>query len=164
MCRMGLSQSPDLDGRDRVQCPECEWVYYPANVLGVNIVPVTDTGEVVMILPPGEPADAPAALPGGVVEYGESPEQAAVRETFEETGFEVRVVWDLGRWFDPHFPYGPMLSLMFEARVIGGQARASHEGEVVLAPLDAMLPISPTRAGSRRAMDAYLAMDAGRRR
>ncbi len=30
--------------------------------------------------------------PGGKVEDGETPEEAAIRETFEETGFKVRIV------------------------------------------------------------------------
>ncbi len=54
MCRNNLVRSV---------CSTCDWVYYPTNVVGVNIVAVTEAGEFVMILPPGEPRDAPAALP-----------------------------------------------------------------------------------------------------
>lgn len=36
------------------------------------------------------------SLPGGVIDDGESVEDAAVRETLEETGFEVEVVRELG--------------------------------------------------------------------
>jgi 8-oxo-dGTP pyrophosphatase MutT (NUDIX family) len=31
-------------------------------------------------------------IPGGMIEEGESPEQAAVRETFEETGYQIEIV------------------------------------------------------------------------
>jgi len=41
--------------------------------------------KLVAILPPECPAEMPAALPAGHVEYGESPEQAAIREVYEET-------------------------------------------------------------------------------
>lgn len=34
-------------------------------------------------------------IPGGKVETGETPEQAAVRETFEETGYKIRLVPEL---------------------------------------------------------------------
>lgn len=105
--------------------------------------------------PVSEPADAPAALPGGVVEYGEAPEAAAVREAYEETGLRAEVVRELGRWFDPRFPYGPMLSIMFEARVVGGQPRGSHEGEVRVVRPENMPRISPSRSGSQRAFAAW---------
>ncbi len=132
MCQDELTSRPDPDGIARVVCGRCGWTYFPSNVLGVNVVLVTAAGELVVLLPPGEPPDAPAALPGGVVEYGEPPEAAAVREAYEETGLRAEVVRELGRWFDPTFSYGPMLSIMFEARVLGGQARSSHEGEVLV--------------------------------
>ena len=37
-------------------------------------------------------------LPGGGLEFGESPEQAAVREAREETGYEVEGCTDDVRW------------------------------------------------------------------
>lgn len=48
----------------------CEWVHYPANAIGVHVIVYVDDG--IVAQPPVEPEDAPAALPGGHVEYGES--------------------------------------------------------------------------------------------
>jgi len=50
----------------------------------------------------GEPGYE-AIVPGGGIEPGESPEEAAVRETLEETGLEVRILGELGVDEGTHF-------------------------------------------------------------
>jgi 8-oxo-dGTP pyrophosphatase MutT (NUDIX family) len=68
--------------------------------------------------------------PGGSIEPNESPSDAVVRETWEETGFLVEPVRVLGVYGGPEFQvtYGngdqvTYLMTVFECRTLGGQMR-----------------------------------------
>ena len=50
-----------------------------------------------------------------------------------------------------------MVQFIYEAEIVGGRLKGSDEGEAKVFPLDAFPPISPTRTGSQKAMQAYLA-------
>ena len=74
-------------------------------------------------------------LPGGWVDPGESPSEAAVRETKEESGYDVNAgrlmaIYDRDR--HPH-PPGPfhVYKLIFLCDLVGGSAKTSLETEAV---------------------------------
>ncbi|MFI0241271.1 NUDIX hydrolase [Streptomyces sp. NPDC016845] len=78
------------------------------------------------------------ALPGGGVEIGESVAEAAVRETKEETGFDVEVTGLVGTYTDPGHVMAyddgevrQQFSICFTARIVGGELRTSSESKEV---------------------------------
>jgi 8-oxo-dGTP diphosphatase len=158
ICRAELTREILFDDNiPRVHCPACGWIVTLSNVIAVATVVKSGNG-IVAILPPDVPADAPAALPAGLVEYGESPEEAAIRETHEETGLNIEIVRSLGWSFCRNFEEwpGPMVYVMFEAQAIGGELRGSDEGKAKIFTLQEFPPILPKRHGSWMAMQAYL--------
>lgn len=65
--------------------------------------------------------------PGGGVEDGESLEEAAIRETFEETGFRIAIDRPVGKYWGPQLPQGGVMMHLFQAHVVGGKATTCFE-------------------------------------
>jgi 8-oxo-dGTP pyrophosphatase MutT (NUDIX family) len=66
-------------------------------------------------------------LPAGYVNKGESVEEAAVRETYEETGFRVKLGTQIGLF---HEAAGTPVKHIFEAEVIGGALHTDPEEQL----------------------------------
>lgn len=65
-------------------------------------------------------------VPGGGLEAGELPTEAAVRETFEETGLSVRPLHLLGVYYWPNEPHA-YLTFFVRCELLGGTLRPSAE-------------------------------------
>lgn len=73
-------------------------------------------------------------MPGGAIDPGERPAEAAARETLEETGLVVRVTGLVGVYSNPDvvvvYPDGnrvQVLGVVFRAEVVSGEAGCSAE-------------------------------------
>ena len=63
-------------------------LYPDQPIVGIGAV-IINEGKIALIKRGNEPSKGKWTIPGGLVELGESPEQAVIRETKEETGLDV---------------------------------------------------------------------------
>jgi ADP-ribose pyrophosphatase YjhB (NUDIX family) len=127
-------------------------VLYPRFPIGAVAIIRDDAGRVLLVRQTYHRAGVRWAAPGGWLAHGETPREAAARETFEETGLRVTVgrVLEIGSG-----PYREV-SLAFECRVIGDTGfRASHETDRMGYFSPSALP--PMTAETRHLLERALA-------
>lgn len=124
---------------------------------GALVVIENDAGDLVLIHPPGAPAEAPASLPSNPCLPGESPEAGAVRMAREMTGLDVEIVREFVTFIQPGTPTGVMCAHGYHARVIGGtMIDSGPEGWVRAYPIDSLPEIVPIRVANQRVLAAFL--------
>lgn len=118
-----------------VQCPQCgtKIKEYKNPFPTVDIIIEVEAGGVekgiVLIKRKNEPLGW--AIPGGFVDYGESLEEAAVREAREETGLRVQLVRQFHTYSDPkRDPRFHSISTVYIARAQGTPEARDDAGEV----------------------------------
>ena len=95
-------------------------------------------GKIVVIRRKNEPFKVYYALPGGIVEYGETVEEAVLREVKEETGLDVKIHKLVGVYSDPNRdPRGHFVSICFITLPVGGELKAGSDAkDIALFSLD----------------------------
>jgi 8-oxo-dGTP pyrophosphatase MutT (NUDIX family) len=106
----------------------------------VNVIPITSEREVVLIRQYRHGTrEVTLEIPGGIVEPGDSPQEAARRELQEETGYEAEKMVDLG-FVHPNPAFLDNRCYIFlasNARSAGFQTQDEKEDiQVLLKPLD----------------------------
>ena len=106
--------------KEGINCPKCgALVYRHRNPIPtVDIIIELDAGGIILIKRAKEPFGW--AIPGGFVDYGESLEDAARREAWEETSLKVELLRQLGAYSAPdRDPRHHTISVVFLARAQG---------------------------------------------
>lgn len=97
-------------------------------VLTVDAVITDHHGRILLMERGTEPFRGSWVLPGGLVDPGETVEEAVVREVREELGLTVEVVRLIGVFSTPgRDPRGSFVSLAFHVRITGGEVIATEE-------------------------------------
>ncbi len=140
--RCGATLEPSRfpgDERERLACRACGLVAYVNPRLVVTTLPITDAGEVVLIRRGIEPGRGLWAQPGGFLEVDETVTEAAIRETFEETGLVVAPGEILGLYSRLE---AAVVVVAFEAAIVGGEPRTSGEATEIVAFAPERIPWS----------------------
>jgi ADP-ribose pyrophosphatase YjhB (NUDIX family) len=138
---------------DRVEGLFCKERGYATPKLDIRAVVLDEKGAVLLVK---EKEDGLWTLPGGWVDVGESPSEAAQREVKEETGYEVRAERLLALWDRDKHPHPPLpfhvYKLYFECELLGGEplAASTETEEVGFFPTDALPELSLGRVTPRQ--------------
>lgn len=122
-------------------CPNCKRHYYHNPPPVVASLAVRD-GKVLLIRRAVEPALGQWALPGGFMEIGETPEEAALRELAEETGVEGKVKRLLGVVYQGSARYGSVVVMGFVLEASGEPRPGSDAEEAGFFAPDASPPLA----------------------
>jgi ADP-ribose pyrophosphatase YjhB (NUDIX family) len=114
----------DGEDRERLSCPACGHILYVNPRLVVTTLPITADGELVLLRRGIEPGVGSWAQPGGFLEVDETVNQAAIRETHEETGLIVEPGEIVGLYTRLE---AAVVTIVFEARIVGGEATRTPE-------------------------------------
>jgi ADP-ribose pyrophosphatase YjhB (NUDIX family) len=107
----------------RLVCQVCSFIFYQDPKVVAGTVFTLNRGIVLLKLGV-EPAFGRWVFPGGYVDRGESVQDAAIRETKEESQLDVK----LGPLLNVYsYPRSPNVIVVYTAQVIGGELAAADE-------------------------------------
>lgn len=127
LCAAALGREPvPPDQREQAVCPGCRFVFYLNPKVVAGTIPEQD-GHVLLTRRTINPGHGLWTFPGGFVDFGETVTDAAVRETFEETGLRV----DLHGLLNVYSYPGAPVIIVYQARVAGGTLTPCAENDVL---------------------------------
>lgn len=116
-------------GKVRPVCAACGWVFFPDPKVAVAAIVCDERGQILLVRRANDPQRGLWTMPGGFMDAGEDPRQAAERECLEETGLQVRVDGLLDFVSRPASSMGAHLILYFCASVLTGTLQAGDDAE-----------------------------------
>lgn len=126
LCGAGLAPKPIEPGkRPEMVCSGCEFIFYMTQKVVAGTIPWRD-GKLLLTRRAIDPANGKWTFPGGYVDWGETVDAAALRETWEETGLTVRLGGLIGVY---SYPNAPVVIVVYRARVLGGTLTLCHEND-----------------------------------
>jgi ADP-ribose pyrophosphatase YjhB (NUDIX family) len=114
------------DQREQAVCSACRFVFYlnPKVVAGTIL---EQDGRILLTRRAINPGRGLWTFPGGFVDFGETATDAALRETFEETGLRAELTGLLNVY---SYPAAPVI-IVYQARVTGGTLAACDENDAL---------------------------------
>ena len=132
-------RTPDGDHLPRFVCDACGTVHYQNPKLVVGCVPEAEDGRILLCKRAIEPRLGYWTIPAGFMENGETTQEGAARESWEEALARVEIGSLLAV---VHVLHADQVHVMFRARLLGGQFGVGAESLEVKLCAEAEVPWS----------------------
>jgi 8-oxo-dGTP diphosphatase len=119
-----------VDHHKRKACPVCKYVYYHNPVPAAGVV-IKEDGKILLVKRKFDPYKGDWCLPAGFMEYDESPERCAVRESKEELGVDVELHGLYGVYSGKDDPRTHAVLVMYWAKIIRGKLKPGDDAEEI---------------------------------
>ncbi|MCP4417407.1 MAG: NUDIX hydrolase [Chloroflexi bacterium] len=139
-----------VEDRNRAICPACGFVAFH-NPAAVAIMVVQHESQILLIRRGVEPLKGFWSPPGGHIEWDESAEEAAVRETLEETGIQVRCTGLLGVFSQANVG---KIAIVYSGEIVGGELQAGDDATEV-GFFDVKRPLSQPPSHQETLLDVW---------
>jgi len=122
--RCGGKLSKELTNENKVRkvCNNCRYILYRNPLSGTSAI-IEEDGKILLVKRDEYPHINWWSLPGGFIEYDESPEKAVKRETFEETGYKIKIKKLIGVYFYTKNVPVNAIGPTYSAKIIGGRPK-----------------------------------------
>ncbi|MCI0695072.1 NUDIX hydrolase [candidate division KSB1 bacterium] len=114
------------EGRDRLVCEKCGFIFYQNPVPAAAVI-LQQNRRILLVKRKFEPRIGEWSLPAGFIEWGESPEQTAIREVQEETGLNVAVRSLYGVYRGKDYPDYEILLVVYRGEILSGELRPGDD-------------------------------------
>ncbi len=119
----GTLRRRTYEGRRRFACPDCGQIVFDDPKVAVGVL-ATRRGKLLLVQRARTPHRGSWSFPSGFVDAGEGLEEAAVRETNEETGLDIRIQRQLGAFGSRG---DRVVFVAYAARVVAGHIAVGRE-------------------------------------
>ena len=116
-----------LEGNVRLFCERCSVPIYENPIPATCLVVINSMEKVLLVKRSAEPKKGFWCLPGGFIELGETPEEAALRELKEETGLSGRIDMLLGATSNHSLQYDTVLMVGYLVESYSGALKAGDD-------------------------------------
>jgi ADP-ribose pyrophosphatase YjhB (NUDIX family) len=122
----GPLQKRFTEGRDRLVCQKCAFIFYQNPIPAVAVI-LQQNSKILLVKRKFEPRAGDWSLPAGFIEWGEGPEQTAVREAKEETNLDIAVRSLYGVYPGQDYPGYEILLVVYRGEVLEGELQPGDD-------------------------------------